>query len=389
LPQSAAINLDTGSAEWRVLIECAAANRWPSRLSALLREQLDWARLQGLADMHGMLPVLIARIPVSETKAPPEIALSLREQHRAQAALALALMAELFSLQDTFAQSGVHFLVTKGPVLSQRCYGDPGMRQYGDLDLIVFEKDLSRITELMIASGYEPRVPLKAIEAAKIPGEYVFRRPDTNLLVEFHTERTFRYHPRRLRLENLFARSVSVEMDGHAVPALCVEDELVLICIHSAKHFWERLMWVADVAALISREPGVNWGRALECAREVGGERMLRLGLRLASQMLEISLPVDIERNVCADRTALRVARQIAGRMPGADAEGLGLFQRALFRIRMRGDLLRGAAYLTRLALSPTEQDWAMGKEENRSWLRDALGRPLRLARKYGRPTKN
>src|SRR5207248_8088672 len=37
-----------------------------------------------------------------------------------------------------------------------------------------------------------------------------------------------------------FARKVAVRLDAHEVPAPCVEDELVLICIHGAKHFWEK-----------------------------------------------------------------------------------------------------------------------------------------------------
>ena len=101
---------------------------------------------------------------------------------------------------DGFAASGVEALVIKGPVLSVRCYGDPGLRQYGDLDLIVRDEDILRSTELMISLGYEPVVPLKAIHAGRIPGEYVFRQSKTKLLVEFHTERTFRYHPRPLPL---------------------------------------------------------------------------------------------------------------------------------------------------------------------------------------------
>jgi len=66
--------------------------------------------------------------------------------------------------------------------------------------------------------------------------------------VEFHTERTFRYHPRPLQMEKLFERSAYVVIDGREVPVLSLEDELVLICVHGAKHFWERLMWIADVA---------------------------------------------------------------------------------------------------------------------------------------------
>src|SRR3981081_1775201 len=99
-----------------------------------------------------------------------------------------------------------------------------------------------------------------------MPGEYAFRKSDTQLLVEFHTEQTFRYHPRRLQLQKLFERSEFVAIDGRDVPALSLEDELVLICVHGAKHFWERLMWIADVAALVSRQTGIDWQRVAESA---------------------------------------------------------------------------------------------------------------------------
>ena len=389
MSKTARTNSSTGSQEWGVLTQCASANPFNSRLAELLCPPIDWARVYILAEAHGMLPFLAARVPLSETQVPPEVAESFREQRRTQAALVLALTAELFALQERFAKAKLEFLTTKGPVLAQRCYGDPGMRQYSDLDLIVFEKNIGRVTEFMIASGYEARIPLKAIQAAKTPGEYVFRKKDTNLLVEFHTERTFRYHPRRLRLENLFARKVYVELDGHTIPALCPEDELVLICIHSAKHLWEQLSWVTDVAALITRPPGVNWDRALACAHEVGAERMLRIGLQLASQMLAVNLPTAVQREIDADPVAIRLASQIELRMPSTDSEDLGLFERALFRMRMRGGLLRGAAYLARLSLSPTEQDWVLDDEEKRPWFIDALSRPFRLVRKYGKPAKN
>jgi hypothetical protein len=51
--------------------------------------------------------------------------------------------------------------------------------------------------------------------------------------------------------------------------------------------------------------------------------------------------------------------------------------------MRMRGGQLAGAAYLLRLSLSPTEEDWVEGKEEKRSWMVDAMQRPMRLLRKY------
>jgi hypothetical protein len=376
------------NAEWAVLLDCVSPHPSASRLDELLRQQMDWSSLQRLADEHGVLPLLALRLQdLDESIVPAETRQKLREWQRSQMVFSLSLAAELFHLLDHFTASGLEVLLTKGPALAARCYGDPGSRQYTDLDLIARGKDIHRATEMMIALGYEPKVPLKAIEARKLPGEYVLTQRDTGLLVEFHTEHTFRYYPRPLPVERLFQRRVCVRFDGHDVPALSMEDELILICIHGAKHFWTRLMWIADVAALVSRQD-VDWIQAMAAAREVGAERMLRVGLQLTADVLGVRLPDQVVRDVHADRAAERVAAQITRRLPLGETATFGLFGRAAFRMKMRGGYLRGAAYLLRLSFSPTEEDWVSGSEEKQSWLLDAMGRPFRLARKYGRDGK-
>jgi Uncharacterised nucleotidyltransferase len=385
VPQDSPNRIGAFTTEWMALMECASPYSGARRLDALVREPIDWSSLVMLADEHGMLPLLAARLrDLDEGIVPPAIRQKLQDAQRAQTIFTLSLTAELFRLLDRFAAAGIETLLTKGPVLAERCYGNPGSRQYTDLDLIVRGKDIQRSTEAMTALGYEPKISLKAIAAKKFPGEYVFTRRETKLLVEFHTEHTFRYHPRPLPVEKLFERRACVRFDGHDVPALSVEDELILICIHGAKHFWTRLAWVADVAALVSRQK-VDWIRTMAAGREVGAERMLRVGLRLVADVLGVSLPAAVASDVRSDAAAERVARQIANRLPLGDAATFGLFGRAAFRMRMRGGLLRGAGYLLRLSLSPTEEDWVNGSEEKRSWLLDAIGRPFRLARKYGR----
>jgi hypothetical protein len=187
-----------------------------------------------------------------------------------------------------------------------------------------------------------------------------------------------------LDIERLFKRA-SVTIDGREVPALSLEDELVLICVHGAKHFWERLMWIADVSALISSRQAPDFNRAIAVAQEVGAERILRLGLRLAMDVLGAKLPASLEASVRSDRAVSKLAAQIQTRLPSREPRGMGVLQRAAFRVRMRGGLLSGAAYLLRLSLSPTEEDWTPGKEGNRPAFIDAISRPFRLAKKYSR----
>jgi hypothetical protein len=371
-----------------VLLECGKPHPKPKRLHDLLLEPLDWSALLVLAEDHGILGLVAIQLRAfDESVVPSEVRQKLRDWSRLYTMFTLNLTAEMFRIFDAFAAAGVEALIVKGPVLSARCYGDPGLRQYGDLDLILRDADILRSTELMISLGYEPRVPPAAIQAKKIPGEYVFRQSSAKLLVEFHTELTFRYHPRPLPLESLFSRQVRVTIDAHEVPALSPEDELVLISIHGAKHFWDQLSYVADVAAFLSKQD-LDWARVRSAAEEVGGERMLNVGLRLAADVLGAVLPEDVAALVRSDRAAGPLVGQILRWLPAAGSVPPGIFARAMFRMRMRGGMFAGPAYLFRLSFSPTEEDWIAGAETKRHWFLDALGRPFRLARKYGKDGK-
>jgi len=370
--------------EWRALLQCASPSAEASNLHEVFSNPLHWPSLLSLADEHGIQPLLNARLRAADIDPPPEIQRQLQDAQRAQVIFTLSLAAELFRVLDIFASEGIEVLLTKGPALAARCYEDSASRQYSDLDFVAHNADMVRATKTMIALGYEPKVPMQSIEAGKFPGEYVFVRRDTKLMMEFHTERTFRYHPRPLCVDKLFERRSSVRFDGREVPALSVQDELILISIHAAKHFWTRLMWVADVAALVSRQ-NVDWDRAIAAAREVSAERMLRIALLLAVNVLGARVPARIRSFVRSDTGAIRMAANVARQLPLGESITFGIFRRAAFRIRMRGGLLQGSAYLLRLSLLPTEEDWVSGAEEKRSWIVDAAARPFRLARKYRR----
>jgi hypothetical protein len=382
-------NIASFKNEWAVLLECASPSCDLERLSGLLHA-VDWAHLIVLAREHGVIAHLGSGLSgLGQTAAPPEIKLALLDRQRAQNFLTLCLTAELFRLLELFAAKNISALTVKGPALAMQAYGDPAMRSYGDLDLLVRQRDIRRATEAMLALGYQPRISLSEIDAGKIPGQYLFCKPGLNLIVELHNDFTLRYFPRRLLIEDCFARQIRVRLDAREVPALAVEDELVLICIHGAKHFWERLSWIADVAALVSCQTGIDWDRALESAKAVRAEHLLHTGLCLAADLLHARLPDKISVGVQSDAAAAKLIKGILRWLPAAGWAPPGLFERAMFRLRMRGGLLAAPAYLLRLSLSPTEDDWQAGGQISRSRFLDTLRRPFRLARKYGRGGKD
>lgn len=377
-------NLHSASSpEWAALLQCASPHADLSVLSVLLRE-ISWPELFTLAEGHGVVSLLASGVAqFEENLAPPEFAQKIRHLQRAQVLSALQMTAELFRLVDQFRDAGLDILLVKGPTLALRAYGDTGARQYGDLDFLVRQKDILRATKLIIAADYQPEIPVEAISAKKIPGQYVFTRIAARLLVEMHTERTMRYFPRGLPIEDFFARRQYVSVDGHQIPTLSIEDELILICIHGAKHLWERLSLVADVAAFVHRQTSLNWERSFATARTVGAERMLDTGLLLAGNLLGGALPQNVQARLESDRSASQLAAKIAGWLPSGGPAAPGLFARALFRMRMRGSAVSGLSYLLRLTFSPTQEDWSPGVENKHDGRFAALRRPVRLAKKY------
>lgn len=345
--------------------------------------------LFALAELHGVTGQLAAKLAHAATAPKRDrFADSLRDAHRVQLLSTMQRIAELFRVLEILNPAAISSVVIKGPVLSTRAFSDPSARHYGDIDFLLRGADIVRATQLLAAAGFTPAIPVERIQSQKQPGQHMFRRSENAPLIELHTERTLRYFPRPLPVDDFFRRQTTVTIDGRAVPALSLEDEFVLISIHGAKHFWERLMWIADVAALVRNCPQMDWSRVQKTASAVGSERMVRVALLLAQRTLNSPVPAEWKKGIASDPACLRIVKKIESWLPYAGEEPPALMQRALFRFQMRGRLFAGARYLTRLSLSPTEEDWDAGAATPAGSLRESLRRPFRLARKYRRTQK-
>jgi len=74
--------------------------------------------------------------------------------------------------------------------------------------------------------------------------------------------------------------------------------------------------------------------------------------------LLQARLPELVQAVVHADVAAAQLSKQCSKWLPAAGSTPPGLFERALFRVRMRGGFISGPAYLLRLSFWPTEEDW-------------------------------
>jgi hypothetical protein len=274
------------------------------RIKTLIGEAIDWDYLFQIAQPHGLIPLVYWNLNRTCPEAVPIAALRrLRRYFRANASWNLRLTADLLKLLDLLKSHGVPCLPFKGPVLIASAYGELGLRESRDLDVFVHRRDVLRATAILTANGYqqlhEDFEPDQKVAERFFLYNHVFQHGTTR--VEMHwtiAERQFAFP---LDPESLWDGIETVSLSGRPVPSLRPETLLLCLCAHGARHRWDRLMWICDVAEFVRVYPRINWKQLLAWAETLGGQRLLLLGLGLAKQLLAATLPKDVSERIEAD----------------------------------------------------------------------------------------
>jgi hypothetical protein len=134
----------------------------------------------------------------------------------------------------------------------------------------------------------------------------------------------------------------------------------VILCIHGAKDFWERLSWIADIAEFVQAQPELDWDQVFMRADSLHAGRMLRIGLLLAIRLFGPPLPDEIIARVGRDRVAASIADEVEKRLLSREQTPMDAAARFRFRWRVMERTLAGWRYSMRLALVPAEEDWSV-----------------------------
>lgn len=372
------------------------------RIRKLLGQDIDWVYLIKTALAHGMLPLLYWNLNRTCPEAVPKATLDqFASYFHAHAERNLLLSKELLKLLELLGAHGIPAIPFKGPVLAATVYGNLSLRQFYDLDILVKRKDVERAKELIILQKYQPQTMLtdeQEREHLKSNNVYPLVRDDGRVIVELHWRITMKYFSFPLATERLFERLEPVSFDGGTVNRLSPEDLLLILCVHGSKHAWRRLDWICDISELLCRYQKIDFELVMERARRLGVERMLFLGLFLATDLLEASLPEPILQRLQTEPVVKLLAAKVTRQLfPEADdlaggfenpVTGEGILMSSVhFHLQSRERLQdrgRYCLHILRLALTPTKLD--------QSWIRlpGALSflyflvRPIRLTRDYG-----
>jgi hypothetical protein len=367
----------------RALIDPAANER----VRSLIRSGLNWPDVVAIAERQRLLPVVFEIIAgTAQDLISPEQLNVLRQVTAPSTAAGMALLRELLHLDRLFEAAQILIIPYKGPLLAWVAYGSFIRREYSDLDFAVEQKYIPDAVAVLKSAGYRPQFDPREAHAGQdgsAPGQYSFLSHPQKILVEFHTERTLRYFPIPIDFQDLTSRLLTVEIGGQRMRTFSIEDTLVMLCVHGAKHFWERLGWVLDIAKLATAQE-VDWTLVTQIAAKMESTRVLLLGLYLAHDLFDAPLPEQLLEEINRDPTVHELAEKVYEQYAGISDPSAGVLRRAEFRFRLRDGIGQGLRHTLRLAISPTESDRQTVRLPR--WLTPLyiLFRPWRLLREYG-----
>ncbi len=344
--------------EFELLLACSQpASDREAGLRAILTVPLNWDSVLRFATHHRVLPALCAALR-DRDHVPASIRSAIGARLQNHERRVLRFTAELARLWRQFEQHKIQALAHKGAALGQLLYGDPAMRQFGDLDFLVRAADIPRVQSALQELGYAPKIrlsPRQEKEYLRSGYEHVFGLNAERNLVEVQWQIVPRFYAIDFDMEALFARAVEVGVDGVGLRTLGREDLLLVLCVHAAKHEWAQLGMLRDIAALARFDLDWNWIQAE--ARRLGIARILAVSWALAGRLFSSPLPA-LPRLRVESLTIQEIAHAIQDKIITGvedDSESLRYF-RAMMQLRERWqDRVR---LIWRLTTTPSAGEW-------------------------------
>jgi len=272
-----------------------------------LHSILDSKKIQNkllidLAYQHAVLPLLYRTI---KALSPTHVLVNnLKPYYIHTTQKNIAMGVELLNITALLEKHNIEVLSFKGLSLAQMMYGDIGLRQFGDLDLLIHAKDREKMITLLEKNVYHPEITLKKqsretfFGAVNVLGFY----SPTKTLIEIHWELLSKNYAILWSEDRLWRNPKTITIHKQNIKTLDSTTTLLYLCTHGSKHLFSRLSWLCDIDRTLNKSE-IVWQEVRTEAKELGITRMLLLSLSLSHSLLDTPLPKEIHALIKKDPT--------------------------------------------------------------------------------------
>ncbi|TLS35558.1 nucleotidyltransferase domain-containing protein [Pseudalkalibacillus caeni] len=270
---------------------------------------IDWDKFCKLALHHRVYPLLYTKLTKSDIEDIPcpvlqtlEIAFKKNTLHM------LHLTSQMEQLSKLCSENNIPCIILKGPVLAFELYGNLSLRTCGDLDVLVPIHKLEKVDQLLTEQGFKMDDYIETVLADwKWRHHHVtYFHPVLKTKLEIH----WRLNPgpgKEPSFEELWKRKRKFQLNSQTVYYLGIEDLLLFLVSHGARHGWSRLRWLMDIHYITEQE--VNSNKLLTLSKDHHNSHLLGQALNLSSQLLDTRVNKDLDY-IVSKRKSERLAQE-------------------------------------------------------------------------------
>lgn len=252
---------------------------------------LRFARAAGMSDVVRLLEPVVGAALAAHLRAVGEVAL----------------------VGAALDEAGLPYAVMKGPVLAEMVHGQPHLRRYEDIDILVPPAAFGLALCALEAHGYRTLVRNWVLMKDRMLGEVQIAR-EGGVPVDLHwhiiNDRELR-EASALDTTSLIDRRVHVQIAGRTVPTLAPTDAFVALAVHATISGGDRLIWLKDVDLFVRRGNPV-WGDVAALSIGAGVGRLVATAVARTSAVLDTPVSDEI-RDLASP--AWRAVTQLAARL--------------------------------------------------------------------------
>jgi len=378
------------SNESRILCACARTQLSPeddAGLADLLARPVDWNALFTLGRRHRMIPFLHTNFKrLGEGGVPGEVSEKLRSWFEQIASRNLLMTAALVRVLKKLNHDGIPVLAFKGPVSSYSLYGNLGLREFNDVDVIVHKNMLHRARRTLLGLGLQSATRLSENQEralSRFRNELSFSMDDGVFHVDLHWHLLV-HHLRTLPDdEDVWRRSERVNLAGVGIRTLSATDLLSYFCARAAVDMWTTLCRIFDIAETARVLSVDGWSDVLTRADRVGKRRMMLVGLLVAHDLLNAPVPAKIINEAYDIPPVVQMATRARSDMFRSDYQFPGPIVHNLCLVAALDTVRERLRFLSFLPFSPGPHDIAVADLPERLWFLYRLIRVIRGSFKW------
>jgi len=261
------------------------------KLDQSLFTEINWDRFEKALTYHALRPMAFEQFQKSTFEIPSNVQKMFAAYAQNQAIAHLSNTLEVERLKKLFKENDIKMLPFKGVVYQNDFYKN-GLRESGDIDLLIKPAQLKETIPLLLKDGYQFSLDLKNYNTeeickdllkAKEQCEFPFYK--NNHHIDLHWNLSYTFLPYEIPLDFV------LNLENKAEQMFWT-----MLNHHGGKEYWLKLKDVVDFGVFIEKYgEEMDWDKILKLAKAFKLGTVLINGFYLLKEYLHLEIPKDID----------------------------------------------------------------------------------------------